>query len=75
MQGGEQQISIGNGCEHHGIAMHEIMHALGFFHEQSRRDRDNYIKVHFENIPTGKWRNRRQIMANLADWLVAKYVI
>lgn len=29
------------------------MHSLGFWHEQSRDDRDQHIKVHFENIQYG----------------------
>ena len=27
--GGKQQISLGYGCEHVGVAVHEMMHALG----------------------------------------------
>ncbi|CAF4864307.1 unnamed protein product [Rotaria sp. Silwood1] len=41
-----------NGCFHEGIIQHELTHVLGFFHEQSRPDRDSFITVHTENILT-----------------------
>lgn len=49
-----QNISIGSYCDELSTVEHEILHALGFFHEQSRYDRDNYVTVQFENIQEGR---------------------
>jgi len=52
-----QVLSIGNRCDRKGIVIHELMHALGFFHEQSRTDRDTYVKIVEENIQEGRINN------------------
>jgi len=51
--GSAQSVSLGNGCVYTGIVMHELMHASGFWHEQSRADRDSHIRINWQNIVKG----------------------
>jgi len=53
-------VSLGNRCWSRATAIHEIGHSLGFHHEQSRPDRDNHLKIHFENIIPGLEYNFRK---------------
>lgn len=43
-------VNLGMGCEAKGLVVHEIGHTLGMDHEQSRPDRDNNVKIFWDNI-------------------------
>uniref|UniRef100_W6N977 Metalloendopeptidase n=1 Tax=Haemonchus contortus TaxID=6289 RepID=W6N977_HAECO len=51
MSGGEQALSLADGCNTMGIVAHEFMHALGIFHMQSRYDRDSFVTINLTNVP------------------------
>lgn len=44
-------------CTTTGVAIHEVLHTLGMFHEQQRGDRDQLIDVIFDNIREDSVRN------------------
>lgn len=49
--GGLQEIGMGYEClRPQGVILHEILHAAGLFHEQSRADRDSFVDVLWDNI-------------------------
>lgn len=64
LTGGAQRLSLGDGCVQNGIIQHELIHALGFWHEQSRTDRDIYVKINYENIQSGREDNFKKLETN-----------
>jgi len=54
--GGRQEIQLEDDCGR-GSTVHEILHAAGFYHEQSRGDRDEYVTIHWDEIAAGRQLN------------------
>ncbi|XP_053179571.1 high choriolytic enzyme 1-like [Scomber japonicus] len=64
-QGGGQYVSLKrNGCLYTGTVQHEVLHALGFHHEQVRSDRDRYVRILTQNIQSGMQHNFNKVQTN-----------
>ncbi|NWT43514.1 MEP1B protein, partial [Chroicocephalus maculipennis] len=72
-QEGLQQLSIGANCDKIGTIQHEFMHALGFWHEQSRSDRDDYVSIMWDRIQAGKDHNFDKYDDKTSDSLNVPY--
>uniref|UniRef100_A0AAY4CBJ2 Metalloendopeptidase n=1 Tax=Denticeps clupeoides TaxID=299321 RepID=A0AAY4CBJ2_9TELE len=60
--GNSQTVSLSRqGCIYHNTVQHELLHALGFNHEQTRSDRDNHIRVLLQNVISGMEHNFNKI--------------
>jgi len=69
MIGGQQWLMLSqNGCYSKKTIQHEFIHALGFDHVHSRPDRDQYVRIHYDNIE-----DKEDIVVNFerlpASWL------
>jgi Astacin (Peptidase family M12A) len=55
-----------------GTVIHELLHAIGFFHEQSRLDRDDYVDIMWDNIEPGntKEQNKSQFSSSVLLHLI-----
>ncbi|SOD97895.1 M12 family metallopeptidase [Blastococcus haudaquaticus] len=52
MRGGRQDLRLAD-AHPWPILVHEFLHALGVYHEQSRSDRDSFVEIKWDNIQDG----------------------
>ncbi|KAM4529258.1 high choriolytic enzyme 1-like [Fundulus diaphanus] len=52
VSGGSQSVYFGQSCSVGNLA-HELIHALGFYHEHTRDDRDKYITINWPSVVPG----------------------
>ena len=65
---GARDIRIGKACEKKvGVVVHEIGHILGFFHEHTRTDRDQYVRINWANIIPEFYTNFNRTYEHLQD--------
>ena len=74
-QGGKQLVNFDTTrpCIQHYVIVHELAHALGLIHEQSRFDRDNFVNVLWPNIQPGFQHNFKKYDREVLSTLKQPY--
>lgn len=64
---GSQPITLDTSCGLYNV-VHEIYHALGVWHEQSREDRNSYVRINLSNVQSGYSGNFNQHISDGNDY-------
>ncbi|GFS76025.1 zinc metalloproteinase nas-15 [Nephila pilipes] len=67
------KLYLRKGCNDKGIVIHELMHVLGFHHEHNRHDRDDYVKINWENIKEDAYPNFKKFSEDLVQTANVSY--
>ena len=71
---GAQDLSLQlPGCVDQGTVIHELIHAVGFAHEQARPDRDQAVTINWQNIQTGQEYNFQAYSTSQVNMLNKAY--
>ena len=52
---GPSLISVGLGCSFRNVISHLIGHVVGLWHPQNRMDRNDYLRIFWQNINAGNF--------------------
>lgn len=68
-----QFVPMSEICHTKGIILHELGHVIGFYHEQVRPDRDEFVKIQTQEIKSGHEHNFQQLTSEEVDSLGEPY--
>lgn len=73
--GGRQEVNLqAPGCvSKKGTILHELLHAVGFMHEQSRPERDQFVDIKYSNIKPGSENNFKKAEESRTNGFGVKY--
>ncbi|WP_163867485.1 M12 family metallopeptidase [Myxococcus eversor] len=75
--GGVQELSLMDtqqaSCFYHDIIIHELLHAVGLWHEQSRYDRNQFVRIIWDNIQKGRGPQFQIVPASRSDVYDTEY--